>query len=67
MGEKGWIRALMELSVLAAGNPAANDRLTTAVVIEKNDDMRKCRAEQGHRTVHVHRTRPQIILMIILL
>lgn len=40
MREKGWIQALMELSVLAAGNPAANDRLTTAEVIEKNDDVR---------------------------
>lgn len=67
MREKGWIRALMELSVLAAGNPAANDRLTTAGVIEKNDDIRKCGAEQGHRAVHIHGTRLQIILMITLL
>lgn len=67
MREKGWIQVLMELSVVAAGNPAANDRLTTAGVIEKNDDMRKCCAEQGHRAVHVHRTRLQIILMITLL
>lgn len=64
MREKDWIQALMELSALAGGNPAANDRLTTAGVIEKNDDMCKCRAEQGHRAMHIHGTRLQIILMI---